>query len=219
MFRLVVDYLQKPVRFDILNYWLSKTNIKVMDVGCGNGSPIKTKQYYPNNYYSGIDITEPSLDENNLDLIDNFYLLNLDKDDLSILSNQSFDVIIMSHIIEHLERTPKVINQLVNTLNDGGVIYIETPHPRSVNFPSMKGTLNFYDDPTHKRVYPVETIIPLLESQGLHVIKSGTRRSLKRILLFPFYYLWVSYKGLEPATVFWDLLGFAYFVVAEKKKN
>ena len=35
-------------------------------------------------------------------------------------------------------------------LKKGGIIYLVTPSEKSIDFPSREGTLNYYDDKTHK---------------------------------------------------------------------
>jgi len=82
----------------------------------------------------------------------------------------------------------------------------------------MHGTLNFYDDPTHVRIYSVEEIARLLENAGSTVISSGTRRNPAFLLAMPFRIAGaiLRRKRLE-GNIFWDLLGFAEFVFARKK--
>jgi 2-polyprenyl-3-methyl-5-hydroxy-6-metoxy-1,4-benzoquinol methylase len=215
--KFFLQLFQKPVRFDLLDRYLKQPGIKVLDVGCGNHSPSKTKSFYPEVEYYGIDISKQSLDENDFIVMHSFYNINLDTEkNLDRLIGEKFDVIVSSHLIEHLEHPDLVIEQLVKLLKPGGIIYLETPHPRSVNFPSMAGTLNFYDDLTHRKVYPVEELKPLLTKMGCKVLEDSTRRSLKRIVLMPIYLGYVLVKKLEPATVFWDVLGFAHYTIASK---
>ncbi|NBV95614.1 MAG: methyltransferase domain-containing protein, partial [Actinobacteria bacterium] len=66
-----------------------------------------------------------------------------------------FDGIWMVHVIEHLHNGDAVIQHLLPKLKSGGFLYIEYPGQKSTTLPSMHGTLNFKDDPTHVRVYSV----------------------------------------------------------------
>ena len=40
-------FLTRPPRFDILSRYINNKKLKILDVGCGNHSPILTKMYFP----------------------------------------------------------------------------------------------------------------------------------------------------------------------------
>ena len=124
----------------------------------------------------------------------------------------------MAHIIEHLHNGDEVLVKLLPKLKPGGYIYIEYPGQRSTKLPSMYGTLNFHDDPTHVRVYSTKEIGNVLKNHNCEVISSGHRRSWAYILFTPFHILSFAMRGKKiPGAVFWDLLGFAEYVFARKK--
>jgi SAM-dependent methyltransferase len=128
-----------------------------------------------------------------------------------------FDVILMSHVIEHLPNGDDVLSGLIPKLKKKGVVYIEFPSTRSTKLPSMRDTLNFYDDPTHCRLYSISELSQVLIDRGCIVVNSGARRDWMRIMLFPFHLVYAKAKlGYVPGGVFWDLLGFADFIYAER---
>ena len=205
-------WLKKPIRFDYLNKYI-KRNSRILDIGCGD-FPVITKKYFPLCQYYGVDKNIPRYGFENMN---KFYQIDLNKKGLSEIPNNYFDVIIMSHIIEHLENGKYIVKKLVKKLRNDGIIYIETPSPLSINFPSMKGTLNFYDDKTHVRVYSIQELTTILTDNNLTVLSKGTRRSFKRILFFPIYSLGAILKWrFLPASVFYDLVGFANYIIAKK---
>jgi SAM-dependent methyltransferase len=209
----------KPVRFDYLDAWLKGRPVRILDVGCGNHSPRHTKRYYPQCRYSGIDKGAAyNLDAGDLACMENFYDLDLDlPSSLDMIPDGSFDCVILSHVIEHLHNSEEVIRNLLRKLRSGGVLYIEFPSPHSVNLPSMWGTLNFYDDPTHVTLHSIESLRRLLDDEGCQTLRSGVRRSAKMIMLIPLYALHSLLKrGRVGAGVVWDLTGFASFIIAVK---
>ncbi len=133
------------------------------------------------------------------------------------IPNNFYDVIMLSHIIEHLHNGDKVIEGLLPKLKKGGFIYIEYPGERSTRLPRMKATLNFYDDATHVRIFSIPEIENLLTKNNLKVLKKGTRRYWPYILFMPVI---LVYKAIEKGQVqggsFWDILGFAEYVYAQK---
>jgi len=134
---------------------------------------------------------------------------------VEIIPDNYFDCIMVNHVIEHLHNGEAVITELLKKLIAGGVIYIATPSEKSLKLPGMRGTLNFYDDPTHIKMYGLSNLVSLLKRQGRTIYKAGTRRSLKRILLLPLYML-VSllHEGFLSGHVFWDLAGFDHYIIA-----
>jgi len=205
-------------KFSYLNRCFGNNNFKVLDVGSGNHSASKTKSVFPNCEYHGVDLDKfYNNDESDFRNMHAFYELDLTSSDLANIPNDYFDFILMSHIIEHLENGDQVILKLLPKLKAGGYIYIEYPGIRSTKLPSMHGTLNFYDDSTHVRIYSVEEISFLLRTAGMQVLRAGTRRNLAYLLAMPFNILRLLIQGKKMhGMIFWDLLGFAEYVFAKK---
>ena len=216
----LIKYLEKPVRYDLTDKWLCKSSVKILDVGYGNHSASRTKRYYPNCKYYGLDKDKnyKNIPED-FKAMEDFYEINLNSnlESLNVVPNNFFDCIILSHTIEHLYNGEDVLLSLFPKLKKEGMIYIETPSPRSVRLPNLKIGLNFYSDPTHVKVYSLDNIESFLKKNGFSIIKSGTRRSLKRIIFLPMY-IFGSLLRLKyiDAGVFYDITGFANYVIASK---
>jgi ubiquinone/menaquinone biosynthesis C-methylase UbiE len=208
-----------PHKFRFLPSNFKNQEFNLFDVGAGSHSATKTQNIFPKCNYYGIDITkEYENDENDFKAMKGFYQMDLTKLQFDEIPDSFFDVIIMSHIIEHLYNGDLVIEGLVKKLKKGGKIYIEYPGEKSTKLPSMKRTLNFYDDPTHVRIYSVPEINNVLVNNNFNVLKKGTRRYWPYIILLPFTIVteFIKYKFI-PGGVFWDLMGFAEYLYAEKK--
>jgi hypothetical protein len=125
----------------------------------------------------------------------------------------------MTHVIEHLHNGDKVVAGLLQKLKPGGYFYIEYPGQKSTTLPSMRGTLNFKDDPTHVRIYSVSELQNIFEQNGCTVLKSGTRRNWVYIVATPFRMVWSLLKrGHLIGNLFWDLLGFAEYLYVKKRQ-
>jgi SAM-dependent methyltransferase len=206
-------------KFKFLYKAFGDRHFKLLDIGAGNNSAVKTKKSFSNCEYYGVDISkEYNNEEQNFSLMKDFYEIDLTKLDYSIIPNNHFDYIQMAHIIEHLHNGDDVIKNLIPKLKSGGYVYLEYPGMKSTKLPSMHGTLNFYDDPTHVRIYSVKEIEKILISNNFEILKSGIRRNLVYLLTMPFRII-VSLvtTGKLQGNHFWDLLGFAEYVYAKKK--
>lgn len=60
--------------------------------------------------------------------------------------DDSFDIVIAEHVIEHLDNVVRVVEELHRIVRHGGVIHIEVPH-----FSSR----DFFTDPTHKHAFSI----------------------------------------------------------------
>jgi SAM-dependent methyltransferase len=215
-----------------LNWYLPPTRLKrfakffvdkpckVLDIGCANGSYRLIRHWLPKCSYYGLDITEENLTPQERSEVAGFYLADLEKDDLARLPDGFFDVIIVSHVIEHLTNSLDVLGRLCRKLAAGGHIYVEFPSVRSLNLPEAKHTLNFSDDPTHVRIYDVREVANVMFANGLRVVRGGRRREWLRVFLsvgtFPIQLVTYLREGKLHGTGLWDLLGFADFVYARK---
>lgn len=209
----------KPFKINtILKYVDGKSNLKILDIGSGNHSAYVTKKWIPNCHYTGIDkVINYNNDEIDKSMMDCFIELDLTQLKFDAIPDNNFDVIIMNHVIEHLRNGDEVLSLLMPKLKQGGIFFIEFPSEKSVTFPSMRDTLNFFDDPTHCRIFSLKEICNIFMYHNFKILKAGKNRSLFNIFLIPVKVIYQLLKiGYVPANVFWDLFGFADYVVAKK---
>lgn len=206
-------------KFYFLNKAMNGRDFRILDIGAGNHSPSKTTRLFPRCEYYGVDLNKDyNYDDADYKVIKGFYEKDLTQLQLDDIPDDYFDFIMMAHIIEHLHNGDKVLELLAKKLKKGGYIYIEYPGQKSTKLPSMYGTLNFYDDGTHVRIYSVKEISTLLSGLGFTVLSSGMRRSWYYIFAIPFNVINYKLKGKKIiGPLFWDLLGFAEYVYAVKK--
>lgn len=206
-------------KFLYLKKSFGKIPFNLLDVGAGNHSASKTTFFFPNCAYYGVDISK---DYNNsredFEAMKGFYEIDLTKLDFSTIPDHFFDAIWIVHVIEHLYNGDKVIEGLLQKLKPGGYMYVEYPGRKSTRLPSMPETLNFYDDPSHVRLYSTPELRSIFEVHRCRVLRSGTRRNVYFILAMPFRILgrWLRGKRLI-GNIFWDVLGFAEFLYVRKE--
>jgi SAM-dependent methyltransferase len=146
-------------------------NGKLLDVGCGNNSPYDIKIKHPNIIYTGIDVGD--YNQTNPNLADEYIVVN-PEDFSDAIGNMAvkFDTVISSHNLEHCNDRYKTLDAMIKTLKPGGYMFLSFPTEKSVNFPGpRKGTLNYYDDPTHKDKPPeYKKIVSKLKTNGMKIL-------------------------------------------------
>lgn len=215
----MLSALTLPAKYRYLNKLFKQGAFVLLDIGAGNHSASKTKKWFPNCEYHGLDLNKNyNNDENDFKLMHSFYELNLEDLNLDSVPNAHFDFIMMAHVIEHLKNGEEVLVKLLAKLKPGGYLYVEYPGIRSTRLPRMKGTLNFFDDETHVRVYSLTELYNLFLKNNTEIIKGGTRRYMPNILMMPLKVIHnlIKYGKILPS-IFWDFFGFAEFILIKKK--
>lgn len=192
-------------------------NSKILDVGCGSNSPNYTKTLLPDCNYIGLDIQDYNQTRENL--ADEYIITNSENFVRSINElDQDFDAVICAHNIEHCEDRFGTIAAITRRLRVGGKAYLSFPTSSSKGFPSRKGCLNYFDDPTHLGDPPdFEENIESLEKGGLDVIFQC--KSYRPIILafigLVMEPISIVTKKVYPGT--WALYGFESIIIAEKR--
>lgn len=153
---------------------------KLLDIGCGNHSPSRTKIANPSVFYVGVDINKYNIDENDIAVANEIHFFDVETffNDLITKIDHKFNYIICAHLIEHIPDKELLFKTIKSKLVKGGLCYITTPDVHTVNFPSSKGCLNYYDDPTHVNMpLTFQNIHTLCDSHNLRLVKFNLRNS------------------------------------------
>jgi SAM-dependent methyltransferase len=207
-----------PFRFKEIWRRHERRPFAILDIGAGNHSASQFKRWFPNAHYTGIDLDRSyNNDERDFEAMDEFFEMDLTQLRFGAVPDGRYDVILMAHVIEHLKNGDEVIRGLLPKLKPGGMICIEFPGERSLHLPSMRGTLNFHDDETHVRLFTAPEVATVLRAAGLEIARAGVRRDPMGIVMLPLNAIrcWQTY-GFISGGIFWDLLGFADYVVGVK---
>jgi SAM-dependent methyltransferase len=146
-------------------------NARIFDIGCGNDSAILIKGILPKCNYTGIDIDDYNISDACKSLMDTYVLSKPDEfSDMIGTFKSSFDGVISNHNLEHCDEPSKTLDSMLLSLKAGGKIFLAFPSKETVRFPSREGTLNYFDDKTHKYSPPdCDEIIKKLANHGLTI--------------------------------------------------
>lgn len=143
---------------------------KILDVGCGNNSAQSTKKLRPDIYYVGLDVGDYNQAEPPAQHADEYIVVSSDLFAEEIEKRADvFAAVISSHNLEHCERPERVLSAMCRALAPGGQLYLAFPSEQSVNFPRRSGTLNFYDDDSHREVPRFLEVVEQIQAAGLKI--------------------------------------------------
>lgn len=80
-----------------------------------------------------------------------------------------FDLIILNHVIEHLEDPVRVLKSLVSKLNEKAQIIIGTPNFDSAMAHLFRGKYRMLNEPTHISLFITDSLLRLIRDLGLKV--------------------------------------------------
>jgi len=190
----------------------------ILDVGCGNNSPKRTKEVLPQAYYVGLDIGDYNNSTETLSFADEYVLCepNVFASEITKLGSR-FDAVISSHNIEHCDDREATLLAMAQSLKPSGSIFMSFPCEASVSFPKRSGTLNYYDDATHKFEPPSSIRVrQLLESEGVKIVYLNERYRPFILMLIGFFMEPLSMLKKRALIGTWALYGFETIIWGRK---
>jgi 2-polyprenyl-3-methyl-5-hydroxy-6-metoxy-1,4-benzoquinol methylase len=153
-------------KLKLINLFFSEEKI-LLDIGCGTGEFLKIAQQ--NNWtVFGIEPNEKARSIANKKT-------NNSVSDIEKLSNfkpQSFDVITLWHVLEHLPRLEEHISILKSLLKSNGTLIITVPNYKSYDAKYYKEFWAAYDAPRHLWHFSQSSISKLVVKENMQVFKT-----------------------------------------------
>src|SRR5258708_9625296 len=108
----------------------TKTNpaARFLDVGCGMGGYMLAAQqlgFQVLGFEPSLNHAHVAIDVLNLPVITDYFSIEQ-------LNQQSFDVVMLSHVIEHIYEPGNMVRSLISILKPGGLLIIVTPNTQSL---------------------------------------------------------------------------------------
>ena len=199
-FKLVIkDYLLKLVcsNFTLANFQLEEiikkhikknSNLNILDIGAGLCNFFPERSNDSKNKYIACDLSknmQANLKERGIE----FLKADITKDKLKLDKN-SIDLIICSHLIEHLDSPLNLLSEAERVLKKSGILFIKTVK------------WEFYNDFTHIKPYCKTSLIQQTESKKLVV-----RKCISTTLYLDFSLKLISRNPFNPFNIIFFLIG------------
>lgn len=158
------------LKLDFFGRHLPRINIRkknrLLDIGCGNGG------FLTRATEMGWQVKGCEIDPKAVVACKSIGLNVIQGDAYSAdLANESFDVITMSHVIEHVYEQANLLKRAHDLLSPGGWLWLACPNPQSVGFKLFGATWHALHPPFHLCI-PSQTILEnWLKESGFSDIK------------------------------------------------
>jgi len=134
---------------------------RVLEIGCANGDVLmELRDEFP--VVRGIELTEDAADAARARGLDVF-CGTLEEYE----TDEQFDLVFMSHVIEHVLDPVATVRRIAELLAPGGVLYLETPNVGALDARVWKSGWGLIHYPRHLYLFDRSTILRLLEAGGL----------------------------------------------------
>ena len=142
-------------------------NSKILDIGCSSGIFLKDLEklgFNPENLF-GIDISEKAIANCKANGIKNSFVM----DAQNIKLSETFDIIIASDCLEHLQDDKKALKNWKNILKIGGQMYVFVP--------AFMSLWSYHDEVNmHYRRYTGAELKSKLAAENLEILKASSPR-------------------------------------------
>ena len=153
-------------KIKLINLFSSEDK-KLLDVGCGTGDFLQIAQQ--NNWkVSGIEPNEDARQIANSKTNKSVY--NIEQ--LLEFPKQSFDVISLWHVLEHLPNLEEQISVLKSLLKENGRLIIAVPNYKSYDAMYYKNFWAAFDVPRHLWHFSQESISKLFSKENMKVVET-----------------------------------------------
>jgi SAM-dependent methyltransferase len=137
---------------------------RALEIGCGLGHLLS---WLASRYQVvGADINEPALREARRNVPEGQFLV-LSAENLGPLPDESFQVVIAKHVVEHLANPGRAIAEMARVLAPGGILLLATPNMDSPMRGLKKEHWIGYQDPTHVSLLSPAEWLDHLRQNGL----------------------------------------------------
>jgi 2-polyprenyl-3-methyl-5-hydroxy-6-metoxy-1,4-benzoquinol methylase len=139
---------------------------RILDIGCGTGEFLNTCK---NAKWETIGI-EPDDDAREM-ARKNYGLDVRNEKELNNLTNGSFDIISMWHVLEHVPKLNERVEELKRLIKQNGIIIIAVPNCNSQDAKTYKAEWAAYDLPRHLYHFTPKDIETLFKNHGMKVFR------------------------------------------------
>lgn len=150
-----------------INEWKALGVRTHLDFGCGSGALVQ---------FANENGIQSEGSEINFDVIAKLRSRNLPVKDFESIKNsfQSYDIITIIEVIEHVADPKLILIQLKDKLTDNGIIHITTPNFNSLNRYLWKNRWRALGYPDHINIFSTESIRKILQMSGYEIVHLST---------------------------------------------
>lgn len=161
------DKLRMEGVAECISKYASDKNVEILDIGTGNGGLLKILQAKGYTNLTGIDPSQTCVN-NLIKKGINGIKGDVFSDELSV-NNRKYDIVILSHVLEHIRDIGLAIKNIINLIKLNGILYIEVPD--ASRYKDYFITPYHYFDIEHINHFDRHSLCNLLKRYGIKLLE------------------------------------------------
>lgn len=160
-----LDKLRMNTVVDLLNKFIPDKNKGIADIGCANGGMLSCFKESGYNNLIGIDISQACVDNVKELGFESYFggIFTLEK-----IKDKKFDVVTVSHVMEHIRDLKVAAKNLSSLIADNGLLYIEVPD--ASKYEKFYFVPYYYFDCEHINHFNITALNNLFLGEGLECL-------------------------------------------------
>ncbi len=173
---------------------LKGDSLRMLEIGCGNGSCLSK---FNDAGFSVVGV-EPDAEARETVGKAGLTVYEGTAEELpEAILDSKFDVVLMSHVLEHCLDINAAVSNVRRVLKSGGVFIVETPNCGAQGFKDQKAEWPWSDIPRHLNFFTPLSLSSILSKHGFHIITknySGFFRQFTNSWLTTEEEIWQSFQ-------------------------
>jgi SAM-dependent methyltransferase len=141
---------------------------RILDIGCGRGNLLKILKQMGCDCY-GTERTEFPMDNHSQDI----HIYREKLEDIAFREG-SFDVVIIWHVLEHVDNPIQIIQEAAQILQPGGMLVVAVPNFGSFQAGIFQESWFHLDLPRHRFHFTPDTLLQCLNKNGFGIDRRHT---------------------------------------------
>lgn len=171
-------YFKKNIQYDNFNHRISELiedSKIILDVGCATGKLLEYLKENKNCQVFGVEI-DADMAKDAKRRCQNIICVDIESCENLPFEKDSFDVIVLADVLEHLKRPDIALKKIRPYLKDNGCFLISIPNIAffTVRFNLLFGNFRYTEygvlDKSHLRFFTLKTARQLIEESGFKII-------------------------------------------------
>jgi SAM-dependent methyltransferase len=160
--RSILSYLRSTKRYP------ASTPVRILDIGCGRGYLLKFLKRKGYDCYGIERANFPKGDET-----ENIHMYRQKFEDI-VFSANSFDTVLIWHVLEHADDPISMIREAARILRPGGLLAIAVPNFGSFQARFFRASWFHLDLPRHVHHFAADILLGCLKDNGFDIIRKHT---------------------------------------------
>ncbi len=162
-FNWLREFFLKSQVYNLVGKNFFKRKLKILEVGAGEGPFSKIF------YKLGHEVTATDIEKSTLDQLKLIGVKIKQGEFEKINFNKKYDLIILSHVIEHFYNPGKVVHKLKSLLKKDGVVFLKTPNSDFLFLELVKKYTHIFDTPRHISIFSKKSLKIMFENKEFNV--------------------------------------------------